>query len=473
MNDQNSHQYDVAIVGSGYSGTMVAVHLLEAKKGLRIALIERGKVVGRGVAYGTTDNKHLLNVRACEMGAYPDDVQHFYRWLEAHPQNVAAADITELLPDAFVPRLIFGDYLQDLLQKARKVSEGLEILHDEVEDIERLPEGDFRLMSKKGIELKATQVVLAFGNFPPNKIKKGSQQDCPWFSDNPYSAQVCAELAKPGDVLIIGTGLTSLDVMLTVAPLKREGTIHFLSRGGRFPQPHKRYTPYQPFLDHNNLPKTCRNLLRLVHQELRTGAAKGFDWRAVIDSLRPFNQNIWKTLDHAERRRFLRHLRSLWDTHRHRCAPEIMAAKMQLEAEGRVVSHRGHILGYRPVGDQVDVDYRPSGTQEKKTLRVRRVLSCAGPQSDYRKLEDNLVRHLLNRDLLAPDPLRMGAHTCDGEQVCNRAGEPIPYLYILGSPQKGRLYESVAVPELRGQAAAVSKHILDAAGTSSLSFRNH
>jgi uncharacterized NAD(P)/FAD-binding protein YdhS len=118
MNNEVKAPYDVIIVGSGYSGTMVAVHLARAQRGLRVALIDSSKTFGRGVAYGTTDPKHLLNVPADQMGAFPDDIGHFYQWLQAHPANLGAAGIRELRPDAFIPRPVFGDYIQDLLREA-------------------------------------------------------------------------------------------------------------------------------------------------------------------------------------------------------------------------------------------------------------------------------------------------------------------------------------------------------------------
>jgi uncharacterized NAD(P)/FAD-binding protein YdhS len=241
------------------------------------------------------------------------------------------------------------------------------------------------------------------------------------------------------------------------------GKIHLLSRRGRFPQPHQKAAPYPAFLDPDHLPKTARALCRRVAQELRQAEAQGIDWRPVLDSLRPLNQAVWRNLNPTEQRRFLRHLGALWDTHRHRCAPEIMAVKDRLEAEGRLVCHRGYIKGYEPMGEQVEVTYRSRGTTQETKLRVRQVLSCTGPQSDYRKLNDPLVQHLLVRDLLAPDPLRMGAYTAEGGCLCNRAGQVIGGLYTLGSPQKGRLYESVAVPELRGQAAELAARLIAAA----------
>jgi uncharacterized NAD(P)/FAD-binding protein YdhS len=332
----------------------------------------------------------------------------------------------------------------------------LDIIRDEIVDLTRREGGSFQLIGKSGSKLEAAQVVLALGNFPPGEAKEKGE----WFMNNPYAAEVHAKLAEPGDILIIGTGLTSLDLLLTLDKTKREGKIHLLSRRGLFPQPHKKAAPYPAFLDPDNLPKTARALCRRVAQELRQANAQGIDWRPVLDSLRPLNQAIWRNFNPTEQRRFLRHLGALWDTHRHRCAPEIMAVKNRLEAEGRLVCHQGYIKGYQPMGEQVEVAYRPRGTTQENKLRVRHVLSCTGPQSDYRKLNDPLVQQLLVRDLLAPDPLRMGAYTAEGGYICNREGQVISGLYTLGSTQKGRLYESVAVPELRGQAADLAAHLL-------------
>jgi uncharacterized NAD(P)/FAD-binding protein YdhS len=462
MDRENYHgTYDVIIVGAGYSGTLVAVHLARADANLRIALIERGKNAGRGVAYGTTDAKHLLNVRADQMGAFPDDVGHFYRWLQRHQSNLDAAGVTDLRPDAFIPRLVFGDYIQDLLREACERSAGLDLIRDEIVDITRGNDGAFRLLSREGKELRGAQIVLAVGNFPPGDLGTNKASERPWFSNNPYSADTRAELAEPGDILIIGTGLTGLDVLMSLTPIKQEGKIHILSRRGLFPQAHGAIAKtYPAFFDFDRLPKTAGDLLHQVRRQLEIAAAEGIDWRPVIDSIRPFNQAIWQNLGYVEQKRFLRHLRSFWDIHRHRCAPQILAVKERLEAEQRLICHRGQILDFRPVESHVEVTYRPRGTQEKRTIVVRQVLSCTGPQPDYRKLDDPLVRHLLERDLLAPDPLRMGAYTDQEGRVLNQAGEPIHRLYTLGSPRMGSLYESIAVPELRGQARDVAKHIL-------------
>jgi uncharacterized NAD(P)/FAD-binding protein YdhS len=460
MMNEFEKPYDVVIVGGGFSGTMVAVHLARAQSGLRIALVERGRSTGRGLAYGTTDPAHLLNVPAGDMGAFPNDIGHFYRWLQTHPEHLAAVGIREVRSDSFVPRMVFGDYIQDLLRQARALAGTLDIIHDEILDLKRTDNDQFELVAKSGCALKASHVVLALGNFPPASPEQNVFGNRDWFFNQPYETDVCNKLAEPGDVMIIGTGLTSLDVLLSLDKIKREGKIHLLSRRGLFPQSHKRFAPYPAFLDARNLPVTARLLFRRVARELRRASAHGVDWRPVLDALRPLNQSIWTSLPPIERRRFLRHLQPLWDTHRHRCAPEVMAVKNRLEAEGRLVCHRGQIQGFRRTWKNVEVTCRLRGTNETKKLCVRYVLSCTGPQADYRKLKDPLVRRLLARDLFAPDPLRMGANTAPGGRVCDEGGEVIQGLYTLGSLQKGRLYESIAVPELRCQAAALAGLLL-------------
>lgn len=439
---------------------MVAVHLARAQSGLRIALVDRGGPIGRGMAYGTSDPKHLLNVPASDMGAFPNDISHFYRWLQAHPEHLNAIGIHHVGPDSFVPRMVFGYYIQDLLREAGTLPGVLDVIHDEVLDIKRADGDGFELATKSKCVLKATHVVLALGNFPPGGLEQNVFGNRGWFLNNPYAPDVHAKLAEPGDVLIIGTGLTSLDLLLTLDKIKREGKIHLLSRRGLFPQPHKKSAAYPPFLDAYNLPGTARLLFRRVARELRRAVAHDVDWRPVLDSMRPFNQAIWTNLSQTERRRFLRHVQPLWDTHRHRCAPEVIAVKDRLEGEGRLVCHRGQIQDFHQTWNRVEVAFRLRGTNETKRLCVRYVLSCTGPQADYRKLKDPLVRRLLARDLLAPDPLQMGANTAQGGRVCDQSGEVVHGLYALGSLQKGRLYESVAVPELRCQAAALAGLLL-------------
>ena len=184
--------------------------------------------------------------------------------------------------------------------ECRERSQCLDLIHDEIVDLTRENDGGVRLLSRDGKQLRGMQVVLADGNFLPG-VYPGADHasEQPWFSNNPYSAETRAELAEPGDILIIGTGLTSLDVLMSLAPIKQEGKIYILSRRGLFPQPHGAVATYPSFFDFDHLPKTAGELLHKVRRQVQIAATEGIDWRPVIDSIRPFNQAIWQNLGYV------------------------------------------------------------------------------------------------------------------------------------------------------------------------------
>ena len=365
-------------------------------------LFERGGEAGRGVAYGTTDNHHLLNVRAGLMGAFADDPGHFHKWLEAHPHAAREAEASGFQAGSFVPRLLYGAYLQDVLREARERYGGIDVVRANVTDIAPL-DGAYQLAGGSTVLARARQVVLALGNFPPGDAAHGGN------GANPYSPEVYARLCEPGDVFLIGTGLTSLDLLATMAQGKASGNIHIVSRSGLFPQVHGPVQPYPPYLDPGHLPASALGLLTRVRREIRQAASRGIGWQSVVDALRPLNQTIWQALAPAQKRKFLRRIRPYWDTHRHRCAPAVMAARDRLEREGRLIRHEGNLLSLAGTADGAAVTWQLADGAAAKTMAVHCAVSCTGPQSDLRKLDDTLVRNLLKRDLLVPDFLCLGA----------------------------------------------------------------
>ena len=179
--------------------------------------------------------------------------------------------------------------------------------------------------------------------------------------------------------------------------------------------------------------------------------------------MRPFTQEFWQGLDPRERARFLRRLRALWEPHRHRAAPEVLAVKEQMEQDGRLVCHRGRIerIGETSGGSALEVVFRPAGEkEERRTLLVDYVVNCTGPECNYHRLGDPLVSELFGRGLARPDALLLGLDTADGGAVIDVAGKVSQRLFTLGSPQKGRLMETTAVPELRVQARDLALRLL-------------
>ena len=468
--------YDVVIIGAGFSGSLTAIHLLDqgAQAGadgppVSVALVEKElSAFGRGVAYGTPCPRHLLNVPAGKMGAFPDRLDDFQRWLEAHPEATAELGVESVDAGAFVPRVLYGRYVASLLDEAAARADGrLRRVAGEVVEITPAdaPGGPLRVELADGRRLRAERVVLALGTFPPGdpRLRDNRFHRSPRYLYSPWSAETHDRLTAGGDALILGSGLTGLDLLLTLRGRKHQGTVHVLSRHGLFPRPHRPgLAPWPAFLRAGELPRTVRGMFRVVRRQIAAAGASGADWRAVIDSLRPFTQEFWQGLTRVERNRFLRHLRALWEPHRHRAAPQALAVKEELEQTGRLVCHRGRIERIAEVdgGAALEVVFRRRGRDgARETLRVDYVVNCTGPECNYHRLGDPLITNLFARGLARPDALVLGLDVAPDGAVLDAEGTAGGRLFTLGSPQKGQLLETTAVPELRVQARDLARRL--------------
>jgi uncharacterized NAD(P)/FAD-binding protein YdhS len=453
---------DVAVLGAGFSGTLTAVHLVRMSAGkVSVALIEKRKRFARGVAYATDDLSHLLNVPAGKMGAYALEPEHFLRWCYEHPDCCRAAAVENVQAGSFVPRKLYGDYLEDLLEDGRRRWPSLRLFQGEVTDLRPKLNGQLVVELLGGQTLKAAKVVLALGNFPPGDPKLRDQRfhTSSRYLTDPWATTTLERLSEPGDILILGSGLTGLDLLLSLAKCRREGTIHLISRRGLFPQPHASCAPCPSLLDASALPKTAREALNQVRKASHRAIEAGTDWRAVIDALRPFTQEIWRRWDWAERRRFLRHLRAYWEPHRHRASPEALAIKQYLETRGLLTCYRGRVRSITENAAGLEVEFVEFRRRELRRLHVNYVVNCTGPECNYHKLKDPLVLQLFLRGLITPDPLFLGIDVGAGGTIYDGYGERVSNLYTLGSPQKGRLLETTAVPELRVQAEDLARRL--------------
>lgn len=454
----------IAIVGGGFSGSLVATHLLrKATCPLNIKLIERRPNLGRGVAYGTNSPLHLLNVPAGKMSAFPDRPDHFLRWLQTQDSREAlvAADVKV---DTFVQRKIYGAYVGAVLEEAIAAAADkvhFEALTDEAIAIQPEAEGATVYLNS-GQALQAHRIVLALGNFPPSDppVSDRSFYSSQRYIGYAWSANALTDLYPDDPVLLIGSGLTMLDLAVALSGRGHTGIIHVVSRHGLLPHSHKPTQPYPPFLDAENAPKKIRDLVKRVRQEVQAALASGQDWRAAIDSLRPAIQQLWQALPLSEQRRFLRHVRPYWEVHRHRVAPEVANTITSLLRSQQLVVHPGCIQAYREDERGVDVVVRARGSENSLVLRVARVINCTGPQCDYRKFTHPLIVHLRNAGLIQPDALGLGLAVAPNGALLDEGGVASPCLYTLGSPRKGILWETTAVAEIRVQAMQLADEIM-------------
>ena len=451
---EESKRHTIAIVGGGFSGSMLAVHLLQAGKGrVSIVLIERSQIPGHGVAYGTRFDGHMLNVRARDMSAYAEIPDHFVKWAQ---RNYSSS----VKPCDFLPRLVYGQYISSQVCEATRLhADRLRCIRDEAVSL-ILSSGGARIGLAGGQTIVANKVVLALGNFPPANLSfPGRTSRDSRFIANPWSANSLLDPTQLKSLLLVGSGLTSVDVALELRARGFEGTIHFLSRHGLLPQSHKIVVPFPVAWDERS-PRTARALLRLVRAHIEKAENADSDWRAVIDSLRPFNQLIWRSLPLVEQRRFLRHLRTYWDVHRHRVAGRI-ADQVERQLRSRqILTHAGRITEYREDDLGVHIAYRDRKNGRTDRFSVDYVINCTGPEADCRRVESCLLSDLLAKKLARPDPLALGLDAAEDGAVLDARGVPSDSLYAVGPLRKGQLWESTAVPELRVQVSEMTRALL-------------
>jgi uncharacterized NAD(P)/FAD-binding protein YdhS len=446
-----------AIVGAGFSGMAAAVQLLQRLKGpARVCLINRSLSFGRGLAYGTNSPSHLLNVPAGRMSLDPDQETGFIDYLQSRGLPYRAGD--------FVPRSLYGDYLERALLRAQSAAADgvkLELLEAEVLGIEMLGEGEapvLRLGSGQVVE--ATEVILALGNFTPQPPATASPAH--WnggvLVNDVWSHGVLDTLSRDASVLLVGTGLTAYDAVLRLLDQGHRGPIAMLSRRAVLPQPHREQeTPPAAGIvppDFLAGEPTVRGQLRRVRELIRQAAAAGHDWRDVIGGLRAHTPRLWQQLSLAGRKQFLRHVMPYWDTHRHRAAPAIFKRIRAAMDAGQLTVLQGRLVDATveaaEAGEEsVLVTWRPRGASQVATARYRAVVNCTGPSSDLNRVRDPLIAHLRDRGALSVDPLSLGLAVDADYRVLRRDGRPLKAVRYVGPLLKAQLWEATAVPELR------------------------
>lgn len=449
-------RWDVLVVGGGASGTLLAAQLLRKASGpLRVALLERTGRVGPGLAYSTENASHLLNVPAGRMSAFPEEPEHFLRWIRRLEPDTAPGD--------FVQRRRYGQYLEAVLREAREGAApgvSLEILQGEVVSLSQVGEGA-RVVLARGPALEASTVVLAVGNALPADLPvgDGGLYASHRYVRSPWMEGALRHVRPHHSVLLIGTGLTMVDTVLSLAERNHEGRIHALSRHGLLPQVHRPGVVAGPPVAVDE-PHRVRSILgALRHQSQCLG--EGGDWRAVMEALRPVTASLWRGLPEPERRRFLRHLRAFWDVHRHRMAPAVSDTLEQLQRAGVLRIHAARVRGFQ-LSDEgwVLARVRPRGVSREATFRVQHVINCTGPDASIGRGHP-LLRGLLESGLARSDALGLGLATDAEGALLDARGRASPVLFTLGPLRRGDLWETTAVPEIRGQALSLARRLLE------------
>ena len=498
--EPDSGELHIAIVGGGASGTLTAVQLLRHAGAqdlpVHITLIDRHGRHGLGQAYSTRDGAHLLNAMAGQMSALPDDPEHLLRWAStadpapsAQPAGGGRPAPGAVSATTFLRRQDYGRYLRELLAEAeRQAPPGarLTCVSDDVIALRRTAADAGRAVR---LRLAGTRATAGAGSAPPDLdaafvvLATGSAPARLPF-EVPASERIIADPWLPGaldaaltrdgsgsgigsgsglPVVIAGTGLTMIDLALSVSAARPAAVVHAISRHGLLPRTHPGLFPsdrqlWLPVISRTTGPVRLGDLMWQVRSTMASSPA---GWHGVMDSLRPYVPGLWRRMPEQDKRLFLRHVARYWEVHRHLMAPATAARITTLRASGQLAVHRGHVVrvtAARSGGLRVLV----SGGADTIELEAGWLINGTGATGNIRSAASPLLRDLFASGQARPDPLGLGLDATSGGAVLDAAGRPSDAIFTLGPPLRGLWYETTAIPEIREQAASLARRITSA-----------
>jgi len=441
----------IVIVGGGFCGTVLAANLLRRPPPgpTRLVLIERSGAVGRGVAYADRDFPYLLNVPASRMSANSAAPNEFLDFVRRRIPGAGGED--------FLPRALYGEYLQEFLLAAQLSAPSnirLDVLHGELTNVRRLERHlPLQLELRDGRTLTADDVVLALGNPKPASLAVAAPiADHPAYVADPWSSEL--QFSRGQTVLLIGTGLTAADVINAAsADPQRTPTLHALSRHGLVPPRQTAFRPDAFKGDGNALvlaaSTSLRGLTKSVRLLAREAESMGGDWREAITFVRNMAPTIWQRLSEHDRVRFLRHLRAQWDAHRHRLPLQLIQRIEELRKAQRLHVHAGQLLRFADRDGRIEVTWRARGSRSERAEAFDRVVNCTGPDYAVARSTEPLWRNLVQCGLCVPDALGLGLRTGPRGAVLDADGWPGPHLFYVGPMLRADLWEATAAAELR------------------------
>ena len=453
---------DVLIIGGGLSGTMLAVQLLRLPGTRRILVVEPRAELGRGEAYSAVELGHTLNGNAARMSVDPDNADDLTQWLtdyisaggwpESYQQHVP---ISELFP----PRGLFGLYAQQRLAQAKAVSTST-VEHIRAEGVDLQVDATSAVLTlDTGEQLRGACAVLATGMFPAARTPQTESTGLNAAALDPWDVSAMTQLDPQSTVLIIGSGLTMVDAVVSLEQAGHRGPIEVFSRHGLLPHVRRQPPTWDDFLAADHSLSSPRQLLGEVRRQCQLALEQGVDWQAPLDTVRVHIARLWSQASEAQKRQFVRHVRPWWESHHHRSPPMSAQLVERLQGEGRLRIHAASFKGLVPSLEGVAIAVRYRGEDVITQVVGAALINSSGIEYDWRRVARPLPRQLLKRGLIHPGPLALGIAADATGAVRDARGEVSQRLFAMGPPLRGMWWESTAVTDVALQAKALAARL--------------
>lgn len=457
---------DILIVGGGLSGAMLATQLLRLPGKRQVLVIEPRAELGRGEAYSAVELGHTLNGNAARMSVDPDNADDLTQWLteyiaaggwpESDEQHVP---VSELFP----PRGIFGLYVQQRLAEAQAVGavNGSTVEHVRAEVVDLQTRDDsVQLTLSDGQRLQGAYSVLATGLFPAARTPQTESSGLNAAALDPWDVGAMRQLDPQSTVLIIGSGLTMVDAVVSLEQAGHRGPIEVFSRHGLLPHVRRQPPAWADFLAEDQSIRTPRQLVRELRRHCRDAIAQGIDWQAPLDTVRAHIGRLWSQATDVQRRQFVRHVRPWWESHHHRSPPLSAELVGRLHKEGRLRIQAASFKGLEPSsGGEVSIRIRCRGEAETTVVRGEALINSSGIEYDWRRVARPLPQQLLARGLVRPGPLALGIAAAVDGAVLGADEHVASRLFAMGPPLRGMWWESTAVTDVASQAKALAARL--------------
>ncbi|AZD29203.1 FAD/NAD(P)-binding protein [Pseudomonas chlororaphis] len=458
---------DVLIVGGGLSGALLAAQLLRLPGRRQVRVIEPRSELGRGEAYSAVELGHTLNGNAARMSVDPDNADDLTQWLGDY---IAAGGWPESdrqpvpVGELFAPRGIFGLYVQQRLAEAQAIGalQGSTVAHVRAEavDLQADAEGAW-LTLDDGQRLRGAFAVLATGMFPAARTPQTESSGLNAAALDPWDVSAMRRLDPQARVLIIGSGLTMVDAVVSLEQAGHRGPIEVFSRHGLLPHVRRQPPAWADFLAEDPGIRTPRQLVRELRRQCRQALADGVDWQAPLDTVRAHIGRLWSQATDGQRRQFVRHVRPWWESHHHRSPPLSAELVARLHGEGRLRIHAASFKGLEPSADgRLAIGIRRRGETQTTWIAGDALINSSGIEYDWRRVARPLPQQLLARGLIQPGPLALGIRADAGGAVVDAQGQVASRLFAMGPPLRGMWWESTAVTDVASQAKALAARLV-------------
>jgi uncharacterized NAD(P)/FAD-binding protein YdhS len=456
------------IIGGGFSGIVLAIQLIEqSQQSIEISIFEEKALFCKGIAYTPYSKKHILNVPAAKMSAFPDRPNHYLDWLMEDPEYKTLPK--DWVGASFTPRYLYGAYLEHLWESYNVLAETKNIkINTYFELVSKI---DYKnnvatIQTEKGNEIKVDQCIIATGNMLPSNpnVADSNILKSPLYFQNPWQENSVKNINQDLPILIIGNGLTMVDTVIGLLENQFENKIYTISPNGFNILPHRHNgMQYTQFIEEYREDMNLKDLVHLFRKHIKQVRSLGVSAEPIIDSFRPYTQKVWQRFSDSEKSFFMRKLRHAWGVARHRIPLHIhdKLQKLQIDLKLKMFSGRISGLSLTHTENAFDVKFYNKKTKKEEQITVGRIINCTGPDSNLDFAAPHFLYDLKTQGVITQDFLKLGIEASPiSFETINQRGEINTNLYVIGSHLKGKLWESTAVNELRTQAKLLAEKLL-------------